>query len=51
MVPSNSFLNRRLNPRVSDFIYYHMYFEFGNICMFLTSIFADFCVSCAHLTG
>ena len=31
MVPSNRVLNRRLNPWVSDFIYHHMYFEFGNI--------------------
>ena len=27
---------------MSDFIYYHMYLEFGNICTFLTSILLIF---------
>ena len=36
MVPSNSVLNQMLIPWVSEVIYYCDYFEFGNICMFLT---------------
>ena len=36
---------------VSVEIYYHDNFVFGHIFMFLTSIFAHFCVLCAQLVG
>ena len=42
MVPSNCFLNHMLIPWVSEVIYYCDYFEFGNICMFLTSFLCSF---------
>ena len=49
MVPSNCVLNHMLIPWVSDVIYYCDYFEFGIICMFLTSFYAHFCILCAQL--
>ena len=49
MVPSNSDLNHMLIPWVSEVIYYCDYFEFGNICMLLTSLYAHFCILCAQL--
>ena len=51
MVPSNSFLNHMLIPWVSEVIYYCIYFEFGIICMFLTSFYAHFCILCGQLVG
>ena len=51
MVPSNGVLNHMLIPLVSEVTYYFYYFEFGNICMFLTSFYAHFCVLCAQLVG
>ena len=51
MVPSNSVLNHMLIPWVSEVIYYCDYFEFGNICMFLTSFCAHFGILCAELVG
>ena len=51
MVPSNCVLNHMVIPRVSEVIYYCDYFEFGNICMFLTSFYAQFCILCAQLVG
>ena len=38
MVPSNSVLNHMVIPWGGEVIYYCDYFEFGNICMFLTSL-------------
>ena len=32
-------------------IYYHDNFVFGHIFMFLTSIFAHFCILCTYLVG
>ena len=51
MVPSNSVLNVMWIPWVSQVIYYCDYFEFGFICMFLTSFYAYFCIFCAQLVG
>ena len=51
MVPSNSVLNHMLIPWVSEVIYYCDYCVFGNICMFLTSFYAHFCILCAQLVG
>ena len=43
--------NHMLIQRVSEVIYYCDYFEFGNICMFFTSFYAQFCMLCAQLVG
>ena len=51
MVPSNSVVNHMLIPWVSEVIYYRDYLEFSNICMFLTSFYANFCILCAQLVG
>ena len=51
MVPSRCVLNHRLIPWVSEVVYYCNYLEFGIICMFLTSIFAHFCILCTYLVG
>ena len=51
MPPSNCVLSHRLTPWVSEVIYYCNYLELGIICMFLTSFYAHFCVSCAQLVG
>ena len=51
MVPSNCVLNHMLIPWVSEVIYYCYYLEFSNICMFLTSFYAHFCILCAQLVG
>ena len=51
MVPSNGVSNHMFIPLVSVFIYYCNYLEFGIICMFLTSFYADFCILCAQLVG
>ena len=51
MVPSNCVLNHMLIPWVSEVIYYCDYFEFGIICMFLTSFYAHLCILCAQLVG
>ena len=51
MVPNNCVLNHMLIPWVSEVIYYCDYFEFSNICMFLTSFYAQFCILCAQLVG
>ena len=48
-VSSNCALNHMLIPWVSEVIYYCDYFEFGIICMFLTSFYAHFCILCAQL--
>ena len=49
MVPSNCGLNHMLIPWVSKVTYYCDYLEFSNIRMFLTSIYAHFCILCAQL--
>ena len=51
MVSSNFVLNHMLIPWVSEVIYYCDYFEFGNICMFMTSFYAHFGILCAQLVG
>ena len=51
MVPSNSVLNHVLIPWVSKVIYYCDYLEYSNICMFLTSFYAHFCILCAQMVG
>ena len=51
MVPSNCVLNHMLIPWVSEVIYYCDYLELGNICMFLTSFYAHFCILWAQLVG
>ena len=51
MVPSSCVLNDILIPWVSEVIYYCDYLEFGNICMFLTSLYAHFCILCAQLVA
>ena len=51
MVPSNCVLTHMLIPWVSEVIYYCDYFDFGIICMFLTSFYAHFCILCAQLVG
>ena len=51
MVPSSCVLNRMLIPWVSEVIYYCDYHGFSNICMFLTSFYAHFCILCAQLVG
>ena len=43
--PRNCFLNHMLIPWVSEVIYYCDYFEFGIICMLLTSFFTHFVFS------
>ena len=51
MDSSNSVLNHMLILWLSKVRYYCDYFEFGNICMFLTSFYAHFCILCAQLVG
>ena len=51
MVPSNCIWSHMLIPWVSEVIYYCDYREFSNICMFLTSFYAHFCILCAQLVG
>ena len=51
IVSSISALNHMLIPWVSEVIYYCDYHEFRNICMFLTSFYAHFCILCAQLVG
>ena len=51
LVPSNCVLNHMLIPWVSEVIYYCDHLEFSNICMFLTSFYAHFCILCAQLVG
>ena len=51
MVRSNCVLNHMLIPWVSEVIYYCDSLGFGNICMFLTSLYAHFCILCAQLVG
>ena len=51
MVPGNSVVNLILIPWVSEVIYYLDFLEFGNICIFLTSFYAHFCIFCARLVG
>ena len=51
MVSSNCVLNQMLIPWVSQVIYCCDYFEFGIICMFLTSFYAHFCILFAQLVG
>ena len=51
MVPSNCGLNHMSITWVSKVIYYCDYLDFSNICMFLTSFYADFCILCAQLVG
>ena len=43
MISSKCVLNHMLIPWVSEVIYYCDYFEFSNICMFLTSFYAHLC--------
>ena len=51
MVPIICILNHVRRSWVSIEIYYHDNFVFGHIFMFLTSIYAHFCVLCAQLVG
>ena len=51
MVPSNCVLTHMLILWVSEVIYYCNYLEFGIVCMFLTSFYANFLVLCAQLVG
>ena len=51
MVPIICILNHSRISWVSIEIYYHDNFVFGHIFMFLTSIFAHFCVLCTYLVG
>ena len=51
MVPIICVLNHERISWVSIEIYYHDNFVFGHIFMFLTSIFAHFCVLCTHLVS
>ena len=51
MVRSNYVWNHMLIPWLSEVIYYCDYFEFGIICMFLTSFYAHFCILYAQLVG
>ena len=51
MVLGYRVLNHMWISSVSEVIYYCDYFEFGNICMFLTSCYALFCILCAQLVG
>ena len=51
MVPSSSVLNHMLIPWVSEVLYHCDYLEFSNICMFLTSFYAHFCILCPQLVG
>ena len=44
-------LNHMLIQWVSEDIYYCDYFEFGIICMLLTSFYAYFCTLFAQLVG
>ena len=48
---SFSVLNHARISWVSIEIYYHDNFVFGHIFMFLSSIFAHFCVLCTYLVG
>ena len=51
MVTIICILNHAQTSWVSIEIYYHDNFVFGHIFMFLTSIFAHFCVLCTYLVG
>ena len=51
MVPIICVLNHERISSVSIEIYYQDNFVFGHIFMFLTSIFAHFCVLCTYLVG
>ena len=51
MVPIICMLNHARISWVSIEIYYHDNFVFGHIFMFLTSIFAHFCVLCTYPVG
>ena len=51
MVPIMCILNHAQISWVSIEIYYHDNFVFGHILMFLTSVFAHFCVLCTYLVG
>ena len=49
--PSGEIVCHWFQSWVSIEIYYHDNFVFGHIFMFLTSIFAHFCVLCAQLVS
>ena len=51
MVPIICVLNHEQISWVSIEIYYHDNFVFGHIFMFVTSIFAHFCILCTYLVG
>ena len=51
MVPIICVLNHERISSVSIEIYYHDNFVLGHIFMYLTSIFAHFCVFCTYLVG
>ena len=51
IVRSNCVLNHMLRPWVSEVLYYCDYLEFSNICMFLPSLYAHFCILCVQLVG
>ena len=51
MVPIICILNHARISWVSIEIHYHNNFVFGHSFMFLTSIFAHFCILCAQLIG
>ena len=51
MVPIICILNHARVSWVSIEIYYHDNFVFHHFCMFLTSIYAHFCILCTYLGG
>ena len=51
MVRSNCVLSHMMIPWVSEVIYCCNYLEFSNICMFLASFYAHFCILWAQLVG
>ena len=51
MIPIICVLNPERISLVNIEIYYHDNFVFGQVFMFLTSMFAHFCVLCPYLAG
>ena len=51
MVQSNRVSHHMLIPWVREVPYDCDFLEFSNICMFLTSFYAHFCILCAQLVG
>ena len=49
--PKQSCFEPYVDTMGEEAIYYCNYLELGNICMFLTSFYAHFCILCAQLVG